>query len=246
MFIETRRWHIGLVRRVMDVEEPKYGYGGDVHIQECYACGLQRTANLSDQCLGKQCREKAKDHNDKRLPPMNTALLLVCRQFYEDAAELKWQNHIFQVNLGPHTRYALMAFVEKLTQWQRKALRTLHAHLTEWHSDKDYPGSKEVALSRIEDLIGLRSLIVNLRSEVRHMPKIDLRGRTGVQLESLRLIDLDAVSVRLLVTTIPPPIYYTTIPPPGQANAFNSYRLLGVMAEKCCIDTEGHLRDCAA
>lgn len=60
--------------------------------------------------------EKTKDPDSKRPSLEKTALLQVCRQFYEDAVdavELEWQNHVFHVNLPPLD--TLTAFVEKLT-----------------------------------------------------------------------------------------------------------------------------------
>ena len=172
--------------------------GDGVRLQECYVYGWERTVDVAEQCLGKQCI----DNYGKSLPATNLALLLVCRTFHEDAAELKWQNHAFQVNVRPGDTF--VAFVARLSQRQRKAIKTLYVNLPEWHSDDDNVGSKEDPLKGIEELNGLRCLIVNLRSKIRQMPRIDLRGRTGLQLKPLRLLDLDLTNVRIFVSSNPP------------------------------------------
>ena len=194
MVVEARIWHI-----------VKRGDGGAVCLQECYAYGPKRTVDIADQCLGEQCGEKANHPDHKGLLFKNTALLLVCRQFYEDAVdvvELKWQDHVFLINLQP--RDTLMAFVEKLTQRRRKAIKTLHVRFPEWNSGDCYPVAQENPLYMVPELIGLRCLTINLRGEIRQMSQIDLRGATGLQLMPLRSLDLDLASIHILASTIPP------------------------------------------
>jgi hypothetical protein len=116
--------------------------------------------------------------------------------------ELREQCHIFQVNLQP--RDTLTAFVEKLTQRKRKAIRTLHVQFPDYNADECYSTAEENPLYMISELTGLRYLHVNLRGEHRQMFRIDLRGRAGLQLMPLRSLDLELTSVRIVATRIPP------------------------------------------
>jgi len=194
LLVEARRWHV-----------VKSQGSGEVCLQECYARESKATADVTEQCLGEQCGEQAKVPGNKGPPLTNTALLLACRQFYKDAVnsvELLEQDHIFQVNL--QSRDTLTAFVAKLTQRQRKAIRTLHVQFPDYNADECYPTAEENPLYMISELTGLRYLHVSLRGELRQMCRVDLRGRTGLQLMPLRSLDLDLVNVRIITTTIPP------------------------------------------
>jgi hypothetical protein len=178
---------------------------GEVCLQECHARGCKSTEDAEEQCLDIRCGEKTEDPDSKRPSLSNTPLLLVCRQFYEDAVdavELGWQNHVFQINLPPLD--TLTAFVEKLTQRKRKAIKALHLQFQEWDQDDHYLVAEDNPLYIISELTGLRYLFVNLRGEIRQTNRIDLRGRAGLQLLPLRSLDLDLTKVRILVTTIPP------------------------------------------
>jgi hypothetical protein len=186
---EPRRWHV-----------VKSESSGPVCLREC-----KTTTDATRQCLGKQCGEKTVDPVKKRPSLTNTSLLLVCRQFYKDAldtVELEWQNHVFQVNLSPLD--TLTAFIEKLTQRKRKAIKTLHLQFAEWNSDDYYIIAEDNPLYMISELTGLRNLFVNLRGELDQMHRIDLRGRAGLQLMPLRSLDLDLIKVCVLATTVPP------------------------------------------
>jgi hypothetical protein len=184
---EPRRWRI-----------VKSESRGEVCLREC-----KTTTDATRQCIGKQCGEKTVDPVKKRPSLTNTALLLVCRQFYNDAVdavELEWQNHIFQVNLPPLDN--LTVFVEKLTQRKRKSIKTLHLQFPKWNY---YIIAEDNSLHMISELTGLRNLFVNLRGELDQMRRIDLRGRAGLQLMPLRSLDLDVmIRVRVLATTVPP------------------------------------------
>lgn len=188
--VEPRRWHV-----------VKGGSRGEVCLQEC----SKATADVTEQCLEKHCGGKAQDPDNKYPRLTNTPLLLVCRQFYKDAVdavESEWQNHVFQINLPPLN--TLTAFVEKLTQWKRKAIKTLHLQFLEWNSDDYYLVAEDNPLYMISELTGLRYLFINLRGEHRQMSRIDLRGGAGLQFIPLRSLDLDLTKVRILVTTTPP------------------------------------------
>ncbi|KAM0710810.1 hypothetical protein Q7P35_001548 [Cladosporium inversicolor] len=168
MAIEARRWHVvkGEVR-------------GDVRLQACYVHGCKATVDVTEQCLdAEQCGEKANDPDTKDLLLMNTATLLACRQFCKDAAdtvnELKCQNDVFEVSLQP--RDTLTAFIKKLTQRQRKAIKNLHVQFPGWNSGEPYRSAQENPLSMISELTGLRYLIINLRGELHQISRIDLRG----------------------------------------------------------------------
>lgn len=192
--VEPRRWHVFM-------SESR----GEVRLQECHARGFKATEDVAEQCHDKGCSEKTENPDNKRPSLTNTPLLLVCRQFYEDAVdavESEWQNHIFQINLPPLD--TLAAFVEKLTQRKRKAIKTLHLQFQTWNQDDYYFVAEENPLYMISELTGLRYLFVNLRGEHRQTNRIDLRGRAGLQLMQLRSLDLDLAKVRILVTTVPP------------------------------------------
>lgn len=194
VIVEPRRWHVFMSAT-----------RGEVCLQECHARGCKATEDVAEQCLDSKCGEKGEDPDSKRPSLTNTPLLLVCRQFYEDAVdavELEWQNHVFQVNLPPLD--TLTAFIEKLTQRKRKVIKTLHLQFQEWNHDDHYLMAEDNPLYMISELTGLRYLFVNLRGELRQTNRIDLRGRAGLQLMPLRLLDLDPTKVRILVTTIPP------------------------------------------
>jgi len=186
---EPRRWHV-----------VKSESSGPVCLREC-----ETTADATRQCLGKQCGEKTVDPVNKRPSLTNTALLLVCRQFFKDAVdavELEWQSHIFQINLPPLD--TLTSFIDKLSQRKRKAIKTLRLQFPEWNSDDYYIMAQDNPLYMVSELTGLRNLFVNLRGELDQMHRIDLRGRAGLQLMPLRSLDLDLIKVRVLATTVPP------------------------------------------
>lgn len=101
MVIGIRRWHIQC-----DDEKIKPGsmrvLDSSVHVQECHLRDASGAVDPTQQCLkplnDTLCERQTKD------PDCNdTALLLVCRQFNEDAAKLKWQNHVLILS----TRYTL-------------------------------------------------------------------------------------------------------------------------------------------
>lgn len=169
--VEPRRWHV------------VKGKGrGKVCLQEC----CKASVDVTEQCLETRCGKQTEDPDDGRPSPTNNPLLLVCRQFYKDAVdamESEWQNHVFQVNLPPLD--TLSAFVEKLTQRKRKAIKTLHLQFPEWDSDDYYLVAEDNPLYMISELTGLRYLFVNLRGELRQMNRIDLRGGAGPQLMPL-------------------------------------------------------------
>jgi hypothetical protein len=160
VIVEPRRWHV-----------VTGGSRSEVCLQECCKTGV----DVTEQCLERQCGKKAEDPDKKHPSLRSAALLLVCRQFYEDALgtmESEWQNHVFQINLPPLD--TLTAFVEKLTQRKRKSIKTLHLQFPEWNSDDYYLVAEDNPLYMISELTGLRSLFINLRGKVRQMKRFDL------------------------------------------------------------------------
>jgi hypothetical protein len=143
------------------------------------------------------CERQAKDPDCT-----DTALLLVCRQFYEDAAKLKWQNHIFQIALFQSYKDKIGRFLGQLSEWQRKAIRTLHVHYfsVTRHSFRD----SQVALHRIHEMAGLQTLIVNpVAGYANQRSREKLWNAIKPRLMPLRLLDMDLDGVRILACKRP-------------------------------------------
>lgn len=146
MVIGLRRWHI-------QSNEKETG----VRFQECHVRNASGAVDPLQQCL--ESHDEAicdSERQARELRSTNTTLLLVCRQFYREAAKLKWQNHVFQVTCLPRADN-LRRFVKKLSDWQFKAIKTLHMH----YSAKPLLDHCRVSFHTISEMDGLQRLIIN-------------------------------------------------------------------------------------
>jgi hypothetical protein len=195
MVIGIRRWHIQgddekIVPGNMRVLD------SSVHVQECHLCDASGAVDPTQQCLkplnGMACERQAKDPDCT-----DTALLLVCRQFYEDAAKLKWQNHVFQIAPFQSYKDKIGRFLGQLSEWQRKAIRTLHVHY--FLGKRPALFESRVALHRIHEMAGLQTLIVNpVAGYLNQRSREKLWNTIKPQLMSLRLLSMDLDGVRIL------------------------------------------------
>jgi len=117
MVIGFRRWHV-------QSNEKESG----VHFQECHVRDASGAVDPLQQCLKPHDEGTCNPETQTSEPrSTNITLLLVCRQFYGEAAKLKWQNHVFQV-ICLHRPDDSRRFIKQLSEWQFKAIRTLHMH----------------------------------------------------------------------------------------------------------------------
>ena len=108
MVIGSHRWHIC-----------------DTKIYECHLRDASGAVDHTQQWIHPYVGTCNRDKKTRGTGSTDTALLLVCRQFYGEAAKLKWQNHIFQFTSFHDNR---LMWLNLLSDWQLKATRTLHVH----------------------------------------------------------------------------------------------------------------------
>lgn len=200
MVIGIRRWHIQ-----GDDERIKPGsmrvLDSSVHVRECHLCDASGTVDPTQQCL-KPLNDMACERKTKDPDCTDTALLLVCQQFYKAAAKLKWQNHIFQIALLQSYKDKVGRFLEQLSEWQRKAIRTLHVHY--FAGTRPYFFEIRVGLHRMHEMPGLQTLIVNpVGGYVNQRSRKKLWNRIKPQLMPLRLLSIDLNGVRILACEWP-------------------------------------------
>lgn len=68
-------------------------------IYECHLRDASGAVDHTQQCINPYVGTCNRDRKTPGTGSTNAALLLVCRQFYGEAAKLKWQNHIFPIHL---------------------------------------------------------------------------------------------------------------------------------------------------
>jgi len=193
MVIGIRRWHVQGDEDIPTINGVRV-LGSSVHVRECHLRDASGEVDPTQQCL-KPFNENACERQTKDPDFAGMALLLVCRQFYKDAAKLKWQNHVFQI--APFHSNKIGRFLNQLSEWQRNAIRTLHVHYRALTRSAVF--ESRVALHRIHEMAGLQTLIVNpvvgylnqrLREEMWDMIK--------PRLMPLRLLNMDLDGVRIL------------------------------------------------
>jgi hypothetical protein len=198
MVIGIRRWHVQGDEDKILVEGVRV-LGNSVHIRECHLRDASGAVDSTQQCL-KPFNENACERQTKDPDFTGIALLLVCQQFYKDAAKLQWQNHVFQI--APFHSDKIGQFLSQLSDWQRKAIRTLHVH----YDDGTRPAifKSRVASNRIREFLGLQNLIVNPVVGYLYQPsREEMWEMIKLWLIPPRLLNMDLDGVRILACEKP-------------------------------------------
>lgn len=186
MVIGSRRWHVLVSEN-----------GSTVQVEECHLRDASGAVDPTQQCFTPNTRYRCDyGRRTRNLKSTNVTLPLVCQQFYREAAKLEWQNYVFQINCQYPD--SLGGFLKRLSNWQLKAIRTLHVHYDIRLQFDDYMWRRPFRI--MSQMSSLRHLIIN--------PLVD--GRTPQetwekirpQLMALRPLNVDLDGVFVLACPI--------------------------------------------
>jgi hypothetical protein len=189
MVIGSRRWHI-------QSNEKESG----VHLQECHVRDASGAVDPLQQCLNPYDEVTCDPERQTREPrSTNITLLLVCRQFYEEAAKLKWQNHVFQV-ICLHRADIFRRFIKQLSNWQFKAINTLHVH----YAANPLFDHCRVSFHMISEMDGLQHLLINpLMTSRTPQSREAMWKLVKHQFMALRPLNMSLAAVLILACPLP-------------------------------------------
>jgi hypothetical protein len=171
-----------------------------VHLQECHVRDASGAVDPLQQCLNPYDEVTCDPERQTREPrSTNITLLLVCRQFYEEAAKLKWQNHVFQV-ICLHRADIFRRFIKQLSNWQFKAINTLHVH----YAANPLFDHCRVSFHMISEMDGLQHLLINpLMTSRTPQSREAMWKLVKHQFMALRPLNMSLAAVLILACPLP-------------------------------------------